>query len=225
MNADQVYSICKYIVSKNIQQGYLSPEDFYVVINQSQNEYLDFILGQYQKYQPGRPIPVVAFAQNERVRTTVAPLIYGTVLAINSTTGISPFPSDFEQVDAMWSLYGLYNIPFIQQDKLTSRYRSTIDPVTTVNPVYLIKHEGFQFYPETLGSARMSYVRTPPSIVWAYVDGYNGLPVYDAANSVAPVWSDTDMMQIIARAMRMVGVSLQSGEVSNYANEIKNFGQ
>jgi hypothetical protein len=224
MNADQVYSICKYIVSKNIQQGYLSPEDFYVVINQAQNEFLDFLLGSYQKYQPGRQIPVVAFGQNERVRTSVAPLIYETILAVNSSSGVAQFPSDFQQVDAMWSVYGYYNIRFTQQDRLQSNYRSVIDPIQT-NPVYLIKHEGFQFYPETIGRARMSYVRTPPSIVWAYVDGYNGLPMYDPSRSVAPVWGDTDMMQIIARAMRIVGVNLQAGEVINFANEIKNFGQ
>lgn len=224
MNADQVYNVCKYIVSKNLQQGYLSPQDFYTCINQAQNEYLDYLLGEYQKFQPGRPIPVVSFGQNEKIRTSLAPLIYGTVLAVNSVTGISPFPSDFEQVDAMWTLYGFYNIRFAQQDSLRSFYRSTIDPIQD-NPVYLIKHEGFQFYPETVGNARLSYVRTPPSIVWAYVEDSNGVPVYDPSNSQAPVWGDVDMMQIIARAMRIVGVSLQAPDVVNYANEIKYNGQ
>jgi hypothetical protein len=224
MTSNDAYVIMQIALNKN-QNGYLTPEEFFRVINMAQNEWLDYILGQYQKYQPGRPIPVVSFSQNERVRTSVAPLIYGTVLAINSSTGIAPFPSDFEQVDAMWSVYGLYNIPFIQQDKVSSRYRSAIDPVTTVNPVYLIKHEGFQFYPETLGQARMSYVRTPPSIVWAYVLDSNDQPVYDPFNSVAPVFSDTDMMQIIARALRIMSVNLQAADVANYANEIKNLGQ
>jgi hypothetical protein len=124
----------------------------------------------------------------------------------------------------MWILYGFYNIRFVQQDRLQSYYRSTIDPIAQ-NPVFLIKHEGFQFYPETIGQARMSYVRTPPSIVWAYTLDSNGIEVYDASRSQDPVWSETDIMQIIARAMRMFGVSVQAAEVSNFANEIKYNGQ
>jgi hypothetical protein len=224
MNANQCYKICLAITAKNQQQGYLSPDDFYTYINAAQNEYLDFLLGEYQKYQPGRAIPVVAFSQNERIRTSISPLIYGTVLNINTSTGIAPFPSDFEQVDAMWSLYGFYNIRFVQQDRLQSYYRSTVDPIRQ-NPVYLIKHEGFQFYPEDINEARMSYVRTPPSIVWAYTLDSNDQEVYDASRSQDPVWGDSDMMQIIARALRMFGVSVQAADVSNFANEIKNFGQ
>ncbi len=223
MTSDDTYKILQIAINKN-QNGYLSPDDFFRIINQAQSQYLEFLLGEYQKYQPGRAIPVVAFGQNQKVRTSIAPLIYGTVLAINSSTGIAPFPSDFEQVDAMWEQYGFYNIRFAQQDSLRSYYRSVIDPIET-NPIYLIKHEGFQFYPETLGYARMSYVRTPPSIVWAYTLDSNGVEHYDPFNSVAPVWSDMDMMQIIARALRLYGVNLQAGDVINYANEIKNMGQ
>ncbi|MES1226591.1 MAG: hypothetical protein ABUT20_64550, partial [Bacteroidota bacterium] len=146
MTIEQVYSIVTYAVSKNLQQGYVAPNEFNLVINQAQRQYLDYILGEYQKYQIQRPISVVEFGQNERIRQSVAPLIYGTVLSPNTTTGIANFPSDYEYPDAMWGLYGFYNIRFIQQDRLDSYYHSTIDPIST-NPVYLIRQEGFQFYP------------------------------------------------------------------------------
>lgn len=224
MTVDDVFYIVKYAIAKNLSQGYISPEDFNRIINLGQRSYLDYLLGEYQKYQVTRPIAVVEFGQNERIRQSLAPLIYGTVLGINSTTGISPFPSDYEYPDAMWGLYGFYNIRFIQQDRLDSYYHSSIDPIAT-NPVYLIKHEGFQFYPETLGSARMSYVRTPPSIVWAYVVDANDVPVYDPINSQQPVWGNTDILQVIVRSLQLIGVNLQLGVVMQYANEIKNLGQ
>lgn len=223
MTVDQVYYIMKYAVSKN-QQGYLSPDDFYHVINTAQNQYLDYLLGEYQKQQVGRPIPVVAFGQNQKLRTSVAPLIYNIVLNPNSSTGIAPFPSDFELVDAMWSVYGVYNIRFAQQDSLNSYYRSSIDPISE-NPIYLIQHEGFHFYPENIGQTRMSYVRTPPSIVWGYVNDSNGQPVYNPATSQQPIWSEMDMMEIIVRALQLVGVNLQMANVMQYANDIKNNGQ
>lgn len=224
MTVDEVYRLVLYATAKNKQDGYISPEDFHLIINTAQRSYLDYLLGEYQKYQPKRPISVVEFGQNERIRESIAPLIYGTFLSINNVTGIANFPYDFEYTDAMWSVYGFYNIRFTEQDRLSSWYRSSIDPITS-NPVYLIRHEGFQFYPETTGSARLSYVRKPPSIVWAFVYDSNGIPVYDPFNSVNPVWSDTDMLQIIVRALMLVGVNLQFNTVMQYSQDIKQGGQ
>jgi hypothetical protein len=223
MTVDRIYILMQYAVNKN-QQGYLSPEDFYTVINTAQNQYLDYLLGEYQKQQIGRPIPVVSFGQNQKLRTSISPLIYNIVLNPNAVTGIAAFPSDFELVDAMWSVYGVYNIRFAQQDSLNSYYRSSIDPIAE-NPIYLIQHEGFHFYPENIGQTRMSYVRTPPSIVWGYVLDSNGEPVYNPAASQQPVWGDMDMMEIIVRALQLVGVNLQMANVMQYANDVKNNGQ
>lgn len=224
MTADEIYKIILFATAKNKQQGYVSPADFNsVLMPVAQRSYLDFLLGEYQKYRIGRPIAVVEIGQNERIRQSLSPLIYGAILPINSTTGIASFPSDYEYPDAMWGLYGFYNIRFIQQDRQDAFLHSAIDPIAT-NPVYLIKHEGFQFYPENMGGARMSYVRTPPSIVWAYQLDSNGRPIYDPFNSQQPVWGDTDMMNIIVRALQLIGVNLQLGVVIQYAQEIKNGG-
>ncbi len=227
MNSNEVYELMLYAVAKNSQQGYLSPSDFETSINTAQRSYTDYLLGEYQKYQIQRPIAVVEFGQNERIRDSIAPLIYNTILPINSTTGIASRPSDFEYTDAMWGVYGNYNIRFIQQDRLDSYVHSEIDPVVA-NPVYLLRHEGFQFFPDRPfgeNQAAMSYVRTPPSIVWGYVEDSNGIPVWNPATSQNPVWSDTDMLNIISRALMIVGVNLQFSTVMQYAQDIKNGGQ
>lgn len=224
MNVDQVYSIMKLACSKNIQQGYLSPSDFMNSINMAQRSYLDYLLGEYQQYRMQRPIPVVGFSQNQRIRDSFAPLIYGTVLTVNPTTGIAPFPSDYEYVDNMWGLYGFYNIRFAQQDRQDSYIHSEIDPIEE-NPIYLIQHEGFHFFPENIGQTRMSYVRNPPAIIWGYIQIGDQEPVYDPTTSQDPVWSDTDMLQIIVRALAIEGVSMQFGAVLQYAQEIKQTGQ
>jgi hypothetical protein len=225
MDVNVTYKIVQYACAKNTSQGYVSPDDFNgVLMPMAQRAYLDFFLGEYQKYQPQRPIAVVEFGQNERLRDSIAPLIYGTDLFPSTTTGIAPFPSDYEYPDNMWGLYGFYNIRFAQQDRLDSYIHSSIDPIVE-NPIYLIQHEGFHFFPENIGSARLSYVRTPPAIVWGYVEDSNGVPVYDPSTSQQPVWSDTDMYQIIIRALALVGVNLQLNVLIGYANDIKNNGQ
>lgn len=227
MTVNTCYELMKYIVGKNLQQGYLSPEDFYTVINSAQQQYVDYLLGEYQKYQVGRPIAVVEFSANERIRESISPLIYNAILPINTTTGIATRPSDFEYVDAMWGIYGTYNIRFAQQERLDSYRYSEIDPIAE-NPVYLIRQEGFEFFPTRpfdQNQAKMSYVRTPPSIVWGYVYDSNGIPVWNPATSQNPVFGDTDMLNIISRALLMVGVNLDYKQVLAYSNEIKNSGQ
>lgn len=227
MDVNECYRVMSYCVAKNRSQGYLSPDDFNLVINQGQRMYLDFLLGEYQKYQLQRPITVVEFGQNERIRDSISPLIYSAILPINSTTGIAPRPSDYEYPDAMWGVYGFYNIRFIQQDRQESYLHSAIDPVIT-NPVYLIRHEGFQFFPDRPfgeNQAKMSYVRNPPSIVWGEGRDSNNRPVYNPAISQQPIWSNTDIFQVIVRSLSLVGVNLQLGVVMQYANDIKNNGQ
>lgn len=227
MNSNVCYQIMQFAVGKNIQQGYLSPQDFYTSINTAQQQYLDYLLGEYQRYQIKRPIAVVEFGQNERIRDSISPLIYNVILPINSTTGIASRPSDYEYMDAMWGVYGNYNIRFTQQDRLDSYIHSDIDPVAS-NPVYLIRHEGFQFFPDRPygeNQAKMSYVRTPPSIVWGYNLDSNGIPAWNPATSQDPVWSDSDMYQIIVRALLLVGVNLNYSQVMGYADQVKQGGQ
>jgi len=220
---DDVYQIVTYAVGKNLQQGYVSPADFNLIINQAQKSYVSYLLGSFQQYQPGRPTARVEFGQNSVVRQRLSPIIYQTNLAINSS-GFSSYPADYLQVDAMWSLYGYQRIREVQQNFLYSTYNSVIDPIADW-PIYTIEDVGFRFFPVTLGSAKMSYVQQPPDMIWGYVLNVNGVPVYNAATSVQPVWDDATILEIIVRALRLVGVNLQYNDVSAYANQIQVQGQ
>ncbi len=51
-NINDVYKIVLYAVSKNLQQGYVSPEDFNNSINIAQKGYVAYLLGNFQQYQP-----------------------------------------------------------------------------------------------------------------------------------------------------------------------------
>ncbi len=222
MDVNDVYVLMQYIINKN-QQGYLSPSQFNTVINQGQRSYASYLLGSFQTYAPGRPISKVELGDNTVVRQRLSPIIYGYNLSVN-TDGYSPYPGDYAQADAMWSFYGFSRIRSVQQDSLWSYYNSVIDPVAS-HPIYLIQDTGFQFYPQSLGAAKLSYVRNPPEMVWGFTTNINGRPVYSAAHSTQPVWDDLAMFEVITRALAMVGVNLQSNVVAQYAEQIKREGQ
>ena len=229
MNVNDMYRICQFAVNK-AQNCYLTPSEFNLTINQAQVSYQDYLLGEFQQYQYGRPQARINYSQNENIRQRLSPLITETTLSINTTTGKSSYPNDYVQADAVRTST-FDRVRYIQQDSLYSYYNSTIDPVAT-NPVYLLEPTGFQFYPKTLGmsgtsgngSAVLTYVKDVPQIVWAYTT-VSGRPVYDSASSVQPVWDNVDLLEIIARALKLIGLNLQDGQLAQYANQVTQQGQ
>jgi hypothetical protein len=228
MTVDFAYQLMQFIVNKN-QNGYLSPDNFNLVINQAQYSFMDYLLGEFQNYQAGRPVAKVQYGNNEEVRQRLTPLIQEPYPLTIDATGHSSYPPNYQQTDAMYDIY-MNRIRYVQQHKLFSYLNSKIDPIST-NPIFLIQNIYYQFYPNVaynnvpFSNAYVSYVQTPPTITWAYTTDIHGLPVYNPAGSVDPIWYDMDMLEIITRALAMVGVNLQSQEVAGYSNQIKIGGQ
>lgn len=231
MNVNDMYRICQFAVNK-AQNGYLTPSEFNLIINQAQVSYQDYLLGEFQQYQYGRPQARVNYSQNENIRQRLSPLLAEATLTINGTTGQSPYPADYVQTDAV--ITSAFNrVRYVQQDSLYSYYNSQIDPIAT-NPIYLLEPTGFQFYPVTLGTAILTYVKDAPEIVWAYTT-VSGRPVYAATQTgvgvtpttgtVQPVWDNVDLLEIIARALKLIGLNLQDGQVQQYANQVTQQGQ
>ena len=239
MNVNDMYRICQFAVNK-AQNGYLTPSEFNLTINQAQVSYQDYLLGEFQQYQPGRPQARINYSQNENIRQRLSPLITETTLSINTTTGKADYPNNYVQADAVRTST-FDRVRYVQQDSLYSYYNSTIDPVAT-NPIYLLEPTGFQFYPKTLGmsgtsgngSAVLTYVKDAPEIVWAYTT-VSGRPVYaptqtgagvtPTSGTVQPVWDNVDLLEIIARALKLIGLNLQDGQLEQYANQVTQQGQ
>lgn len=222
MDVNDMYEICQYALNK-AQNGYLKPDQFNLLVGQSQDSYLAFLLGEFQQYQYNSAKSRISYSENEPIRQRVTPLIYNYRLHVDAT-GFSPYPGDYIQTDTMLTYGGYNRITFVQQDRLFSYYNSKIDPIAT-NPIYLIEDKGFRFFPQSISDARLSYVKNPTRIYWAYTLDVNQRPVYDAAHSEQPVWGRMDILEIIARILKLVGVSLQVSQVEQYANQITNTGQ
>jgi hypothetical protein len=220
MNVNDMYRICQFAVNK-AQNGYLTPSEFNLTINQAQVSYQDYLLGEFQQYQYGRPQARINYSQNENIRQRLSPLITNATLTINGSGEVA-YPADYVQADTVITT-DFKRVRFVQQDSLYSYYNSEIDPIAT-NPIYLLEPTGFQFYPVTLGSAILTYVKDAPEIVWAYTT-VNGRPVYSSGTSVQPVWDNVDLLEIIARALKLIGLNLQDGQVQQYANQVTQTGQ
>ena len=222
MNINDMYLICQFAINK-AQNGYLSPSQFNTIINQGQTSYQTYLLGEFQQYQYGRAQSRIGYSQNENIRQRLTPLITESTLVVNSGTGDAPYPVDYIQADAMRTS-AFQRVRYVQQDSLYSYYNSTIDPIAT-NPIYLIEPTGFQFYPITLASPVLTYIKNAPTMTWAYTLDVNNRPVYSSGTSVQPIWDDVDLLEIVARALKLVGLNLQLGQIEQYANQVTQQGQ
>ena len=224
MTVDDIYSIINYAINKN-QNGTLIAEDFNRNIALAQGGYINYLLGTFQTYQPNRPVAKVELGQNSVVRQRISPIIKRITLTIPNT-GLCPYPANYIQGDALWTDKNAYNrIKWVDQDKWYGAANSSIDIITNLKPIYMLTDTGFEFLPKTIGTVELSYVQQPPAIKWAFTNDANNRRVYDATNSVQPVWNDIQIMEIIVRALALIGVNLQIREVESYSQLIKTQGQ
>lgn len=204
---------------------------------------MDYLLGEFQQYQIGRPQARVNYSQNSDTRQRITPFIKTATLTTNAD-GTVLYPDDYLQTDSIRTSTN-ERVRFVQPDSLYSYLKSEIDPIVS-NPIYLIQDSGYKFYPNTTDNAvaltnlKLSYIMNPPDMQWGYCLDGNGRPVYNPtapplttttttmANctfSIQPLWYDIDKLEIIARILKLVGVSLQTGQVEQYANMVTTQGQ
>jgi len=230
VTANDPYEIINIIANKH-QKGYVDADTYMRIINQAQDSFCSYLLGEFQQYKYQSPVPRVQYGENRNVRQSLTPLIYRYKLG-ERADGTWDYPLDFQQVDGMWDIYNFGRIRFVQQQQLHSTLNSVIDPVES-NPIYLLEDEGFRFYPNqnyngvTLSNSQalLSYVKTPPRIVWGFTLDANEREIYNQETSIDPVWYDLDMFEIICRALKIISVNLQAGQVQQYASEILANGQ
>ncbi len=198
MTVDEVYKLMLFIMGKN-QSGNLTRERFGIVINQASRSYFSFLVGQYQQYQYGRAISRVTMGQNQHVRTSLTPFIGPPATLTVAGDGLAAYPGDYQLWDAMWKADMSDRIRFVQQDSLYSYLDDDIDPIAT-NPIYLLEDDGFRFYPNDIGSAKLSYIKKHPDIVWGF-SIVNNREVYDSGTSQDPLWNDADILEVVSRAL------------------------
>lgn len=211
-----------FIIDKNAGQGDITPDEFNNIINRAQYSYQNYLIGEIQQYQYGRPISRIDYSQNEKIRQRLSPFV-STPTTLTVVAGVASYPADYILTDAMLTSDNK-KVRYAAQDKLANILEDEIDPIDET-PTYTIDEDGLTFYPTATANPKLIYIKKAPAIVYATELDVNGREVYDPANSVDPVWNEMDCMEIVVRALAIMGVPLQLGQVQAYAQNIKQNGQ
>ena len=225
MTVDKAYSIMRFIARKN-QLTSLSPADFEFAFNTAQRNYYDFLVGRIEQYRYDKPIPRVGLSMTDNV---VSRLTHFEKYAVLSVGAVAPYtsgqvakPADFNKILSMANASNGTRIARIEENRLYERAADSIDGVSETNAFYVERSDRFTIFPPnpSITSVNLVYLFCPIDVVWGYTIDGSGRPVYNSATSVQPEWYDNDMDEIIARALKILGVSIKEGALLNYGEQV-----
>ena len=218
MTIDQVYKFVDFIIKKSNSGGYLTPDEFNLIINRAQIQYFNKLYGNQNDYRYDRPVPKIAYAITEKISNSLSPFLSDSTALVVDGNGQVNIPSDlFQTVSITHTIDGIeYEITRVEQDRIANNLSSYYDAPTSDFPIYSQLRTKFQFYPKDLATASLFYLKKPTDMVWGYTT-VSGRPVYDSGTSVQPLWKDMDMNEIIYIALSYIGVNLKDPDVSQFA--------
>ena len=208
------------------QKGFIPSRKFNRYAERAQMEVFMQRYGNPHQYQPGRPVPPVAYGMTQKIHDDLRPFIQKVTLNLNRY-GQATYPKDY--VHASSFRYTLSHnegkheqvaIKVIPDDKLAYRLSSRIVEPTRQQPVCVLYDNFIQFYPENLVGIVFTYLRQPKVPRWGFTV-INGREVYDAANSVDWEFPDEVHNEICMKVLSYVGIKLRENDLLQYA-ELKN---
>lgn len=221
MTVDQVYSIMRFIARKN-QLESLSPNEFQYAFNSAQRNYYDFLVGRIEQYRYDRPLPRVGIAMTDNVTSRLTPFQKQDIL--NASGGIADKPADFNKLLSMLTPNN-YRVYRVEENRLAERIHDSIDPINEENAFFVEAKDEWYIYPDDIDAVTIKYLRLPNDVVWNYTLDIYGRPVYTSVGSKDPEWYDNDIDEIIARALKILGVSIKENALVSYGQSVINTGE
>jgi hypothetical protein len=109
----------------------------------------------------------------------------------------------------------------LSDDELAYRLNSQLRPVTITSPVAVMagKVSGIsliQLYPKQTFAGEIDYLRRPAVPKYAYTQSGRAF-AYDPTNSVQLEWGESELNELIMRALSFLGISIDDQLVTQYA--------
>jgi len=112
-----------------------------------------------------------------------------------------------------------YAVKMVNEDELSNRLNSQIDPVNASNPVgEVLQLRKIQLYPKVnTYTGNVSYMRKPLKPVYGYTIVGGRTIQYDPATSTQLEWRESDINMVLLKALSSIGINLSDAEVSQFA--------
>jgi hypothetical protein len=219
MNINQAHQFIDFLVRQSNSGVYLSPTEQDLILNRAQTQYFNKLYGNQNDYRYDRPVPKISYAITEKISRSLAPFLSDPTALVIDGNGQVNTPTDlYQTVSVTHTVSSVdYEVTRVEQDRVSNNLTSSIEAPDAKYPIYTQLRTKLQFYPKDLATATIIYLKKPIDMVWGYTL-VNGVPVYNSATSVQPVWEDMDMNEVIYLALSYAGLNIKDADVSQFAN-------
>jgi len=184
----------------------LSIEAYNVLLEQANYDYLNY---RYFKWEKSRDeSDDLKFLKDVNESETI-------------TAGLWSLPYDFYRLSSV--LVDTTGTPtycdVITDMELAERLIDSLTAPSATYPVCTVDNENIRFYPSTITSADITYLRYPDTPVYAQKLS-NGIYVYDTSNCVEFEWPDNCAADIIRLMLGYLGIVIDKEIIAEQVNEI-----
>jgi len=109
-------------------------------------------------------------------------------------------------------------IKLVNEDERANRLNSQIDPVTVTSPIgEQTAPKTFRLYPAYAYNGNVTYLRRPVKPVFAYSTVSGRVIVYNSGSSTQLEWRQSELGEIIIKALSGIGINIGSQEITGWA--------
>lgn len=152
----EIYNLIKYRANKNGYNGTFSPVDFNLLFPRAEIKLFNRLYDDYYKSQ--------------KISDALAPFVSDATAIVVGGTGQYTYPTDMFHVDSIThTISGIqYSVTRVEKDRLANHLSSAVEPPSLEFPIYTQYSTVLQFYPITLATATLVYLKKPRTSVYGY---------------------------------------------------------
>ena len=152
----EIYDLIKYKATKAGFNGTFSPVDFNLLFPRAEIKLFNRLYSDYYKTQ--------------LISDSLAPFFSDATAIVVGGTGQYTYPTDLFHIDSLThTISGIqYAIMRVEKDRLANHLSSAIEAPSLKFPIYTQYSTVLQFYPITLATATLVYLKKPRTSVYGY---------------------------------------------------------
>ena len=171
MTVDNLFKLIKGRASKSGYIGTICSADFNLYVPQAELRYYLKLYGNQNRYQAGNPIPPIAYPETIKVSTSLSKFTSApTAISIDGAGKYTKVAGTFF-VDSISHVPVGLSIPVpikrVEHHELNAHLVSAYDYPTEMFPIYTEYDTYLQFYPITLATGSLTYLKAPTVTKWA----------------------------------------------------------
>lgn len=213
-----LHRFIKFLIKKH-RNNHVSPEEIDDALNWGSLDKFNELYGLPEKYVMPYRVPMVGHEGTQKNKDDLRVFIKKPV-NLPIVDGLASLPLNYVHVSYLQTTNDgiTKEVEFISDDNWSFRINRITAAPSYSNPVCRQYDDKLEVRPTDIQSVFLSYLALPTKCKWAYTLGVNGRPIYNDNASVDFEWRQENHIDIIARALKFMGVNLEDETLLGYSD-------